>query len=102
MQERLAIQPADPAAARGERLLNEVGDKRHRSFEWAHVALGTDHVALGTDHVALGTDHVTTGELVWGVQGDRKNDSTVAFLLSGHASYIMGAGISVAHGYLAT
>ena len=88
MQERLAIQPADPAAARGERLLNEVGDKRHRSFEWAHVALGTDHV--------------TTGELVWGVQGDRKNESTVAFLLSGHASYITGAGISVAHGYLAT
>jgi len=31
-----------------------------------------------------------------------KNDATVAFLLSGDASYIKGASISVAHGYLAT
>jgi len=31
-----------------------------------------------------------------------KNDATVAFLLSGDASYITGASISVAHGYLAT
>ena len=31
-----------------------------------------------------------------------KNEATVAFLLSGDASYITGASISVAHGYLAT
>ena len=31
-----------------------------------------------------------------------KNDATVAFLLLGDASYITGASISVAHGYLAT
>ena len=31
-----------------------------------------------------------------------KNEATVAFLLSGDASYITGTSISVAHGYLAT
>ena len=50
MQERLAIQPAEPAAARGERLLNGVSGEGHGSFE--------------DDHLAPGTDHFTGGELV--------------------------------------
>ena len=93
MQERLAIRPADPAAAGGERLLNWVGGKRHRSFEKAHMNRFTSPLAQIMSPLEnwSGVDKVT-----------EKNDATVAFLLLGDASYITGASISVAHGYLAT
>ena len=69
MQERLAIQSADSAAARGERLLNGVGGEEHGSFE--------------DDHLAQGTDYVIVGELVYAAHGDREKRSSSGLSLIG-------------------